>query len=98
MNYQYLQSKYAFFCHRPKKLPSENKEHLHPPKKEDDPCMVDDLSEKLFPQLSLNGSSLTSIKKHAIIKLPRGGQTVEFPAIQLDKHYPAMLDQITKQL
>ena len=60
--------------------------------------MVDDLSEKLFPQLSLSGSSLTCIQKHAIIKLPRGGQTVELPAVQLEKHFPVMLDQLTMHL
>lgn len=84
---------------RPRKLPSVNRDLLHPRRKEDDPHMVDDLSEKLFPQLSLNGSSLTGIQKHAVIKLPRGGgQTVELPAVQLEKNFPVMLDQLSMQL
>ena len=83
---------------RPKKIQLDSSYYSHPPKKEEDPCMVDDLSEKLFPQLSLNNSSVSNVPKHAVIKLPNGSKTVELPAIQLAKHYPVMLDQLAMHL
>lgn len=81
---------------------NDNQIQIRPPKHKDDPYMVDALSDTLFPQLSIgtNGNNLPTdgVKRFAVIKLPSGGNTIELPAIQLERNYPNMLDELAMRL
>eukprot|EP00794_Sanderia_malayensis_P009843 gene9843-10853_t len=87
---------------RPKKqIASDSLVHKQPSSKRDeDPYKVDSLSEKLFPQLSLGGSTPTNAApKFAVLKLPTGERTIELPAIQqAPTNYSAMLSELASLL
>eukprot|EP00794_Sanderia_malayensis_P015132 gene15132-16688_t len=87
---------------RPRKqIASDSLVHKQPSSKRDeDPYMVDSLSEKLFPQLSLGGSTPTNAApKFAVLKLPTGERTIELPAIQqAPTNYSAMLNELASLL
>lgn len=70
---------------------------------DEDPCIVNALATKLFPELSLNhipGSEEknSSSKLQAVIRIGKGVRSVEFPAIQAKENYPAILDELVTHM
>lgn len=86
---------------RPKK---NHLERIPPPPgrdKNDDPCIVDALADKLFPELSLHqkpGKEKSSSQNFAIVRIGKGERTIEFPAIQVDQNYPAILNELVTHM
>lgn len=80
---------------RPKKIHSEK---LPVVSHEDDPCMVENLTARLFPQLSLENhhrsadARLTSLTVHA------GNHCIQLPTLAVDNNYPQMLSQLAQVL
>lgn len=89
------------FAFRPKK---NHLERIPPPPgrdKNDDPCIVDALADKLFPELSLHqkpGKEKSSSQNFAIVRIGKGERTIEFPAIQVDQNYPAILNELVTHM
>ena len=93
----------SFLKFRPKKC---NIDKVPPPPTqngEEDPCIVTDLATKLFPELSLHqaqksNKDKTVIPNYAIIRIPKGKHTLEFPAMQAQDNYPAILNELVTHM
>ena len=62
----------------------------------DDPCIVEAIATKLFPDLSFetqNGCHRD--KQFSLIRIGKG---LEVPAIQVPNNYPAILDELVAHL
>ena len=81
---------------RQKKNLSEKPPPPPPRDVNDDPCIVDNLAEKLFPELSLSQRAKEKVhgSSYAIIKIGKGKGSVEFPAIQVEQNYPEILNEL----
>ena len=67
------------------------------PKKDDDPYMVTNLSDKLFPQLSLQHKSTASVSL-GVVNLQDGDKSVLLPALSNEQNYSAMLTEIVQNM
>ncbi len=93
------QARVCMFCFfRPRKImPCSNKTIVTG----EDPCLVDCISEKLFPQLSLEqsrgqGSSFTN-SLH-VITLREGDRAVNLPSLSAEQNYPQMLSELVAHI
>lgn len=71
--------------------------------REEDPCIVDDIADKLFPELSLNSSRNNSKNKtpapnYAMVRIKRGLHTMEFPAIKASENYGTILNELVTHM
>jgi len=85
---------------RPKKNHSEKTPPPPPRDENNDPCIIDDLADKLFPELSLSQRTKDKINtpNYAIIKIGKGNRTIEFPAIKVAENYPAILNELVTHM
>ncbi|BFZ23660.1 hypothetical protein BsWGS_26698 [Bradybaena similaris] len=62
-----------------------------------DPCMVDAVTENIFPQLSIESSRHCSVGGNTslqLITLKEGDRTVTLPSLNLEQNYPQMLSEL----
>ena len=95
-----LLSKTLFHFCRPKKSTTDK---VPPPPSrsmEDDPYVVDDLADKLFPELSLNHqkNNKTLAPNYAMVRIKRGPHTIEFPAIKASENYGTILNELVTHM
>ena len=97
---------FLFFLIRPKKQPNDKKPPPPPKSKDEDPCVVDALSDRLFPKLSLTGKPPAgfSPQQHqpiaslSVQRLHEGDRTIELPALQVEQNYSAMLTELVTHM
>lgn len=68
---------------------------------EEDPYVVDDLADKLFPELSLNhqkNNNKTPAPNYAMVRIKRGPHTIEFPAIKACENYGTILNELVTHM
>lgn len=63
------------------------------PKLEEDPCMVSNLANKLFPQLSLENKP-NSNAPLSCVSLQDGDKAVTLPSITNERNYSQMLSEL----
>ena len=63
------------------------------PKLEEDPCMMSNLANKLFPQLSLESKPNSNAALHCV-SLQDGDKSVTLPSINNEKNYSQMLSEL----
>lgn len=84
---------------RPKKSTSDK---VPPPparSHEEDPCIVDDLANKLFPELSLNQKQNKGAPpNYAMVRINKGSHVIEFPAIKANENYPTILNELVTHM
>lgn len=83
---------------RPKKSTSDK---VPPPPSrsmEEDPCIVDDLANKLFPDLSLHQKNKSVIPNYAMVRINKGHHTIEFPAAKANENYPTILNELVTHM
>jgi len=90
--------KYVVKRGRPRKVHPDASSLPPPrPKKDDDPYMVTNLSDKLFPQLSLQHKSTASVSL-GVVNLQDGDKSVLLPALSNEQNYSAMLTEIVQNM
>jgi hypothetical protein len=72
-------------------------EKLKLPNHEDDPCLVENLAGRLFPQLSLENHRSPNVRLTSLTILV-GSNFVELPTLAVDNNYPQMLSQLAQVL
>lgn len=74
--------------------------HTILPKVEEDPCMIDNISEKIFPQLSLDNQkpSVNANTSLSCVSVQDGDKSVALPSINVEQNYTAMLSQIVARM
>ena len=91
--------KFTFHIFRPKKVHSEKtKIPLPNPNHDEDPCMVENLTGKLFPQLSLENCHKSPNATLASISIVNGTNYVELPTLAVENNYPQMLRELAQVL
>ena len=88
------------FLLRPRRVQSDLT-HTVLPKVEEDPCMMDNIAEKLFPQLSLDNqkpSTSANASLSCVSVQGEGDKSVSLPSINVEQNYSAMLSQIVAHM
>ncbi len=67
------------------------------PKLEEDPCMMDSLAEKMFPQLSLENTNKQTTGANtslSCVSIHEGDKSVTLPSLNVEQNYSQMLSEI----
>lgn len=81
---------------RPRRVQSDLT-HCQLPKLEEDPCMMDSLAEKMFPQLSLENSNKQTTGANtslSCVSIHEGDKSVTLPSLNVEQNYSQMLSEI----
>ena len=91
----------TFFIFRPKKVLPKNPNNLVGLIGTDDPYLVDAVSQKLFPQLTLeNGRNpiYGNTSLQVITVKGDGGKSVTLPSLSTDTNYSQMLSELVMHI
>ncbi|KAK3105020.1 hypothetical protein FSP39_015310 [Pinctada imbricata] len=64
----------------------------------EDPYLVDAVTEKLFPQLSLEGRQSHGLTSLQLVTLREGDKTVTLPSLSIEQNYSQMLSELAMNI
>lgn len=66
-----------------------------------DPYLMEDVTEKIFPQLNLEGRKPATVGSNAclqLITLKEGDRDVMFPSLSTEQNYPQLLSELVMHI
>lgn len=88
--------KQMFLFYRPRRVQSDLTPNMLP-KLEEDPSMVENLANRLFPQLSIENKLKPSFQQTtsiSCVSVQDGEKSVTLPSLSVDQNYSQMLQEI----